>query len=160
MAKTLFFLPNTVCSEQKFTPKNKHFTQIISVHSWQIACLWIGFQMGWFFLKFYLAGSAADEATPSSFRGCRKFSQPVIWALFETVSSLQHHQLVYRKLSLTQPDLTTWSLKKKTEKIKSFQCSDVKNARRVFSSYNRNILVSSFCSFSKMSINRQNYDMG
>ena len=38
-AKTLFFWQNTICSDQKFTPKKKCFTRIISVHPWQIACL-------------------------------------------------------------------------------------------------------------------------
>ena len=34
-----YFLRITVWSELKFTPKNIHFTRIISVHPWQIACL-------------------------------------------------------------------------------------------------------------------------
>ena len=39
MRQKHYFRQNTVCSEQKFTPKNKYFTRIISVHPWQIACL-------------------------------------------------------------------------------------------------------------------------
>ena len=39
MRQKHYFQPNTVCSEQKITPKNKYFTRIISLHPWQIACL-------------------------------------------------------------------------------------------------------------------------